>query len=999
MVTQRELQRLQRPSRLRTSRKRTASTSVTNNVSSTPQPVNGVMEKIRRLEAERKKVMDIVADPNDTPKVNRALLNFRSNRTEQLDVLISKARRELLAEQRAAQFGTSKAQELVRIKKKDARKEIQSLKGEKKKAFDEQRKVIRAEALLNPLNQPSARRISKMTDEQKIARDKALGKATATVAVFDSIRRGMYKETDVNVISRKTQAAMQREQLKTLASEKAKQIDLIRETRPVGKVYNRLKTDGYYAQPQPLVVGVVQPVKEEKNNDEFVPLPSGGTAKIENEEQKKFYDRVLGTYQREEQFFSAIDPEKSKAARRVKGYARAFTGGYMDFSMGYPYVKYVDPTQPRSTATGRIAENILYGGMLWPTMLVGGVLSAGEKIAASYDASMLGIDPQAQQEEKKESFKKLERTSFSFLPGGTKINEAGAETLATAAFFGLAGLSGAKTSWPVRTAMKTLYRGRYVTPEATGITFVEDYTVPTKIGELRSLEGQKVKQVHVTTAELPTEFITEARPESAGKFRQKQELFGFYKSSPESVKVTNVKGHSRALVTDIGQKPVSRTSSSIISPFEHGRLIDVAPSVRYTSQGRAYLAYAGIGGVESGAKGIIYGNPTIRALVFTEKVTPTPKNLRGIQEINWWQQQQSGKTFVPAENIALASVEGQLISPSAYAKYPEWTGSKITLSTKPKFTYYQSKAGKYYKIDLFEAKTRPVDTAKATLSKASPKIIDVAKYSESYYAPKRISSTPKVVSPLSISSRKSSSNRKVSSSAKSISSGFVSSGSASSATSSMIGSSVASSGVSSGSSSTTSTSSFGSSTTSSSGSSTGSSWFSRGSSSRTTSSRTSRSSRYSRPRTSRTPPSITERRSDTSKKRMEPSPNKKIAEFLVEIKRKGTYESFMKGLTRKQALAVGIRETSRSLAASFRIKATGKSLVQKKKIGVEYLKLLETQYRGYKIRKGQRQPLKDEFIQRRNKRLSSLSERKKIQRARQRSNFIKRSSGRSQKFF
>ena len=163
------------------------------------------------------------------------------------------------------------------------------------------------------------------------------------------------------------------------------------------------------------------------------------------------------------------------------------------------------------------------------------------------------------------------------------------------------------------------YRG----VKATGISYVEDVTTPTKLSDLRTFENKVVPTTHVTLADLPKEFITTAQTTGAGPFRTKYKLFDFYKAAP---KVGSLKR-------------------------------------------QAYLGYAGIVSAESTAPSsgkIIFGEPKITILIFNDLISPTPRGFKTIESAQKFQVQTTGKTYIPPENIAGRSMEGQFITPSAY---------------------------------------------------------------------------------------------------------------------------------------------------------------------------------------------------------------------------------------------------------------------------------------------------------------------------------------------
>jgi len=314
-----------------------------------------------------------------------------------------------------------------------------------------------------------------------------------------------------------------------------------------------------------------------------------------------------------------------------------------------------------------------------------------------------------------------------------------------AAFAGIGVASGSfKNNIAVRTVLPKLYPEKFITQEKSGITFIEDVTVPTKLGELKSFEGKTdVPTIHVTTAKTPDSFITTSQP-GAGGFRQQFQLYNFYKSSPE--------------ITPSGLSP------------------------------RAYLGYAGIVKETSTAQSsgrLIFGNPTVRLLVFNDKITPTPRSMamKNIFELNRFQIKKSGTTQIPAENLKLLSTEGQFISPSRYVEvtpakmfgiiksteksipgYENSPGSVISRSGDSTFFFYRQELpklfgiiprSKYIKFEIVPSKTSPVEST-ATVPQ-NTKVIDVASYTKEFSSPsKRVSSFRSNISPIISSSKKSS---------------------------------------------------------------------------------------------------------------------------------------------------------------------------------------------------------------------------------------------------
>jgi hypothetical protein len=219
-------------------------------------------------------------------------------------------------------------------------------------------------------------------------------------------------------------------------------------------------------------------------------------------------------------------------------------------------------------------------------------------------------------------------------------------------------------------SFNALFNPRYRTKAETGLVFVEDVTTPTKLSVLRGFEGKRVVTTHVTPSKLPREFVTVAKPEGAGVTRTRFQLFNFYKAAPVtgSYVAIPVKGYkTRGVLKSFTSENLFDVPRGTTYFLKGGKT--VSPYVRETSTGQAYLAYLGIGeGRSSSSSKILFGVPRGRILVGKDFISPTPKNLRGIMNINSYQVQRSGSTFVPAENIAGGSIEGQFITPSRYGE-------------------------------------------------------------------------------------------------------------------------------------------------------------------------------------------------------------------------------------------------------------------------------------------------------------------------------------------
>lgn len=486
---------------------------------------------------------------------------------------------------------------------------------------------------------------------------------------------------------------------------------------------------------------------------------------------ERFEQRVEASKKREEEFFNsdsfqrventfdAIVPEVNPVYEKdVFGKERQL----LKLEFGVP--------REQKSPTGRVITNVVAGVGSFPFALGGALPSAGEKLAAIGEAMTV---PEIRQNIVSE-LGRAGRETGQVLFGNP---EATATTLASAGTGAAIGGSTFRTSKPVQAVVKL--DPRYVPVESTGIKFVESYTTPTPKGELLKVEGRSVRTTHVTTAKLPSEFVTEARPEFAGGFRSANELYNFYKAAPDIASVKDVKVSGYKTRTVIEQKAPeygpglseTQTGVQVKTPAK-----DVPGYTRTQSKPQAYLGYAGIfkGPLESSAR-VIAGKPDINILLFRDKVSPTPKSIQSqsLKEINRYQVSRGGETFVPAENIAGASVEGQLITPSRYIDaagkpipgYENSPGSLIKLNKAgAKFTYYTQikenpftnpiarklfdvfgKKTETYKFNLVPAETLPAPEGTASASSRAVKL-DVTEYNQGYYTSTKYIEPPKGLS-------------------------------------------------------------------------------------------------------------------------------------------------------------------------------------------------------------------------------------------------------------
>ena len=98
--------------------------------------------------------------------------------------------------------------------------------------------------------------------------------------------------------------------------------------------------------------------------------------------------------------------------------------------------------------------------------------------------------------------------------------------------------------------------------------------------------------------------------------------------------------------------------------------------------------------------------------------------------------------------------------------------------------------------------------------------------------------------------------------------------------------------------------------------------------------------------------------------------------FRTLVKRKGVYKAVGRVLPKAEAIKFGEGIATRTLAASFRVTPTKVPVIAAK---IKDYKPSPLRFRGYKIKKGKKIPLDDEWIQKRKFRLSMPSEVKEIQ--------------------
>ena len=103
--------------------------------------------------------------------------------------------------------------------------------------------------------------------------------------------------------------------------------------------------------------------------------------------------------------------------------------------------------------------------------------------------------------------------------------------------------------------------------------------------------------------------------------------------------------------------------------------------------------------------------------------------------------------------------------------------------------------------------------------------------------------------------------------------------------------------------------------------------------------------------------------------------------FVSAVKRKGKWFTLGSPTTKSQAIRTGERFTRQTLGASFKVIEKGET----NNLDMGGYTPNQNVFRGYKISRGQRIPLKDEWIQKRKTRLGTKSEVSEIQFARKNS--------------
>jgi hypothetical protein len=121
-------------------------------------------------------------------------------------------------------------------------------------------------------------------------------------------------------------------------------------------------------------------------------------------------------------------------------------------------------------------------------------------------------------------------------------------------------------------------------------------------------------------------------------------------------------------------------------------------------------------------------------------------------------------------------------------------------------------------------------------------------------------------------------------------------------------------------------------------------------------------------------------------KKQEIKPIKRAQAFLALIKRQGKYKALIGLYPKAKAIRTGEIAARTTLARSFKVVPTNRFIEYQ---GEEAYQPGEMVFRPYKIRKGMKIPLEDEWIQRAKYSLASFGERKEIKAARQQVSFFK----------
>ena len=332
--------------------------------------------------------------------------NYVNNRRESLDADIGRVNTRITAVNDALVQGVSYASALKREKSKQARADVPTI---VKRAYEASKGDEEAAAILQAKLRSRAkgtfytRKIPKYTGE-------TTGKTSGLYISPLTGKTVVVREGGATTLPQVAAAKFTTRRDPQTFRRPLTVVATIKESEARREAFNEIK------QPEPPTI-----------NGDFVSI-SGGTAKLTTKAERDFYERVSGTKEREEKFLSIFDPAKSVGAERLRRTAR-----FLTFGDAGPQA-----VLPRKTSAGRVAENVVLGALSWPVALGGAIPLATEKLLATGEA-LIKLEPESVGKEALYSAKEVEKSSFSFLPGGTPIAEEGAETVITAALFALPG--------------------------------------------------------------------------------------------------------------------------------------------------------------------------------------------------------------------------------------------------------------------------------------------------------------------------------------------------------------------------------------------------------------------------------------------------------------------------------------------------------------------------------------------------------------------------------
>jgi hypothetical protein len=226
-------------------------------------------------------------------------------------------------------------------------------------------------------------------------------------------------------------------------------------------------------------------------------------------------------------------------------------------------------------------------------------------------------------------------------------------------------------------------------PENLNMNFVEDFTIPRSLRELRGFEGKSASTIHTADANPYGLFgksfdvvKTEGRAEG---WRARLDLFGIYKSSPEIVGFDVGKGFygeglgkSNAWVYN-RVEPSLWGDKGVVSMAQGNSFIRDFSYVN--SKPNAYLAYAiDFGDYTEMPKSVRFGKGVVNVLDFRNDFISSNvggNNLKGVVEA----QKYYGGTYVPSQNVFGMSGEGQFVSP---------VGTRISKTGEPvTYSFYR----------------------------------------------------------------------------------------------------------------------------------------------------------------------------------------------------------------------------------------------------------------------------------------------------------------------